>query len=88
MILDDLAPELCPIVQVIDDWNTNRKLGLLFEAKVGPGRLLVCGIDLRTNLQDRPVARQMRRSLLQYAASDAFDPETSSAVDELERLLK
>ena len=32
LILDDLPRELQPIVQVIDDWVTNRKLGLIFEA--------------------------------------------------------
>ncbi len=48
MILDDFPPDLRPIVQVIDDWNTNRKLGLIFEAKVGRGKLLVCSIDLRS----------------------------------------
>jgi hypothetical protein len=74
MILDQFAPKLRPIVQVIDDWNTNRKLGLIFEAKVGPGRLLVCSIDLRTSLNKRPVARQMLHSLIKYMESDRFAP--------------
>ena len=30
---------------MIDDWFTNRPLALLFEAKVGKGKLLVSGID-------------------------------------------
>ena len=38
--------KLRPVVQVIDDWVTNRKLGLIFEARVGSGKLLVCSIDL------------------------------------------
>ena len=88
MILDDLDAELRPIVQVIDDWNTNRKLGLVFEAKVRGGRLLVCSIDLRSDLDRRPVARQMLRSLLQYAAGTAFDPRASCSVDQLKALLK
>ena len=88
MILDDLDPELRPLVQVIDDWNTNRKLALLFEAKVRAGKLLVCSIDLTTNLANRPVARQMRCSLLQYAASDAFNPQHPCSLQQLETLLK
>ena len=74
MILDDLDEKIRPIVQVIDDWNTNRRLGLIFEAKVGPGKLLVCSIDLQTDLEHRPVARQMRHSLLSYMGSRAFKP--------------
>jgi len=74
MILDEFPATLRPIVQVIDDWNTNRRLGLVFEAKVGGGRLLVCSIDLRSNLAERPVARQMLHSLLRYMQSPAFAP--------------
>ncbi len=88
MLLDDLAAELRPIVQVIDDWNTNRKLGVLFEARVGAGKLLVCSIDLRNNLGRRPAARQMLYSLLQYTGSTAFDPQTSCSVDQLKALFK
>lgn len=79
MILNEMPPGLRPIVQVIDDWFTNRRLGLVFEARVGGGRLLVCGIDLSSDLDARPVARQMRASLLDYMAGDAFDPQ--QAVD-------
>jgi hypothetical protein len=76
MILDGLPAELRPAVQVIDDWNTCRKLGLVFEARVGTGRLLVCAADLNGDLAGRPAARQLRRSLLDYAAGPAFRPGT------------
>jgi hypothetical protein len=46
MIMDQLPPRLRPNVQVIDDWVTARRLGLLFEARVGRGKLMVCSIDL------------------------------------------
>ena len=75
IILDDFPPELRPIVQVIDDWTTNRRLGIIFEAGVAGGKLLVCGIDLRTGLDNRPVARQMLRSLIDYVSSDKFNPQ-------------
>jgi len=77
MILDDFPSDLRPVVQVIDDWFTNRRLGLIFEARVNGGSLLVCSIDLKTDLEKRPVARQMLRSLLSYVASPAFSPEES-----------
>ncbi len=83
MILDNLPTNLRPMVQVIDDWFTNRRLGLVFEAKVYDGSLLVCGIDLRTGLDTRPVARQMRESLLAYMDSVAF---AAALVGEAERI--
>ncbi len=76
IVLDRLPGDLRPIVQPIDDWNTNRKLGMIFECKVGPGKLLVCAADLSTDLSARPAARQLRASLLAYAASGAFNPKT------------
>jgi hypothetical protein len=88
MVLDKLAPRLRPIVQVIDDWNTNRKLGLLFEARIGRGKLLVCSIDLKSNLDARPVARQMLYSLLRYMESENFNPKEATDVRLIGNLLK
>ena len=42
MILDRLPQNYRPIVQVIDNIERNHKLGLLYELKVGNGKLLVC----------------------------------------------
>jgi len=75
MILDDLPRDLRPAVQVIDDWVTNRRLGLFFEAKVGRGKLAVCSIDLERDLDRNVVARQFRHSLMRYVASDRFRPK-------------
>jgi beta-galactosidase len=74
MNLDALPPQLTPIVSAIDDWNRNWKLGLVWEAKVGKGRLLVTTFDLEA---ESPVAKQLRRSLLNYAASDKFQPKVA-----------
>ena len=88
MVLDEFGAGFRPIVQVIDDWNSNRKLGLVFEAKVGKGKLLVCSIDLRSNLDERPVARQMLYSLLRYMGSSAFAPRLSVDTELIRSLLK
>src|SRR5262249_8597176 len=45
MVLDHLPGALRPLVQPIDTWFENRRLGLLFEANVGGGRLVVCSMD-------------------------------------------
>ena len=83
MILDQLPPGFKPIVQVIDDWFTARRLGLVFEARVGKGKLLVSSIDLETGLETNLVARQLRSSLLRYMTSDRFDPQTEITVEQL-----
>ena len=74
VILDATSPGYRPIVQVIDNFARNHKLGLLFETRVGKGKLLVCAIDLPA-LQDKPEARQFLSSLHCYAASPHFDPK-------------
>jgi hypothetical protein len=61
-----------PIVRVIDDWNHNRDLVLLAEAQIGPGRLIICAIDLVHGLENRPVARAFRKALALHAASPAI----------------
>ncbi|MEK4039379.1 hypothetical protein MHH49_17810 [Paenibacillus sp. FSL F4-0122] len=73
MVLDDTSTDYRPIVQVIDNVARQHKLGVVFEAKVGNGQLLICSIDLWSQ-QDRPEARQFMRSLLNYCASDRFAP--------------
>jgi hypothetical protein len=77
--LDNLPRGLQPIVQPIDDWNRNFKLGLIYECKVGSGKLMVCGLNLSS---DRVGAATLRRSLLDYMTSDRFQPATDvSAAD-------
>jgi beta-galactosidase len=73
--LGKLPRGLKPIVAAIDDWNRNWKLGVLFEARVGNGRLLVSAIDVVHNTS--PVAQQLQRSLLDYMAGAAFQPQSS-----------
>lgn len=77
MVLDDFPADYRPVVQLIDDWFTNRKLGILLEGKVGNGKLMVCSADLQKDLDKRPAARQLRQSILQYMASDRFNPPAS-----------
>ena len=86
VILDGSPREFRPVVQVIDNLERVHKLGLVFEARVGPGRLLVCAADLLA-LQDHPEARQLLHSLLAYAASDRFQPERELDASFLARVL-
>ena len=87
MVLDSLPKDFTPVVYLIDDWFTNRKLGLVYEARVGRGRLLVCSSDLATDLDKRPAAAQLRQSLLEYMASDRFQPSQPLTLEQLDDAL-
>ena len=88
MIMDDFPPDFRPIIHLIDDWFTNRKLGILFEAKVGNGRLMVCSVDLQNDIQKRPAAAQFRQSILEYMASDRFKPKKEVGIELVEDLFR
>ena len=70
---DDTSNDYRPMVQVIDNFVRNSKLGLIAETKVGKGKMLICAIDLLGH-QDKPEARQLLHSLLQYTGSNKFAP--------------
>ena len=88
ILLDSLAANLTPIVRIIDDWVSNRNLGLIFEAQVGKGRIVVSGTDLVNNLTSRPEAFQLRTSLLQYMNSKTFKPGTEIKPDVLAKVVR
>lgn len=75
MQLTDFPADFQPLVQSIDTWFVSRKLGMLFEAKVGKGKLVMTSMDINSNLEKRIVARQMRASIVKYMRSDAFAPQ-------------
>lgn len=76
VILDGLPKGFRPIVQSIDNVDRNHRLGLIFEARVGPGKLLACMSDL-ASMENKPEARQLLNSLVDYASSEKFSPSTS-----------
>lgn len=82
-ILD--GTELVPIVQMIDNFERNHRLGILFECRVGNGSLLVCTARL-SEIADRPEAAQFARGILAYAASDNFAPEQSADAEMLTKI--
>ena len=87
MVLDGMPKDFTPVVYLIDDWFTNRKLGLVYEAQVGKGRLLVCSSDLTSDLDQRPAAAQLRQSLLEYMASERFQPKQTLTLQQLDDAL-
>ncbi|HSL85408.1 MAG TPA: glycoside hydrolase family 2 TIM barrel-domain containing protein, partial [Bacteroidales bacterium] len=88
MIIDDLPAGLRPTIQPIDTWFENRRLSLAFEAKSGSGKLMVCSIDMKDDLDQRPVTKQLLSSLLDYMNSDSFDPEISVDLRQVRSLME
>lgn len=80
-------PDLDPVVEMIDDWFTARPLALIFEARVGKGHLIASGADLASDLQNRPVARQLRHSLVCYLSTAKSLPRQELTPAEVEALL-
>lgn len=73
---------LRPIVQVIDNPERVHRLGLLYEAQIGRGKLLVCTCRIREIIH-RPEVQQFLRSLTDYAHSDSFAPSVILTTEEL-----
>ena len=63
-----------PIVEIIDNFVNNRRLSMIYEGKVGPGKIIIASCDLFSDLENRPVAKQMLYSLLNYMNSAQFNP--------------
>lgn len=74
MNLNDFPKDYQPIVQPIDTWHVSRKLGMLIEARMLNGRVIMTTMDITSNLDKRLVARQLRYSILKYMKSDKFQP--------------
>ncbi|WP_207514224.1 exo-beta-1,4-galactosidase [Longitalea luteola] len=86
MHLEDFPKGFSPILQPIDTWFINRKLALLLEAKVGKGKLLLCSIDLKNDMSNRPAAFQLLHSLLDYMVSKEFNPAASVELSAIQAL--
>lgn len=72
--LDDISRDVELLVQAIPNFYNNHRQAILFEANVGKGKLLVCSIDILANLENKPVIKQFKRSILNYMESDVFQP--------------
>jgi len=86
--LHKLGDNIQPIVRIIDDWFTARSLGMIVELKVGKGKLLICSADLNTSDKNRPEARQLKNSLLNYMESESFNPGQTAAIANIRSLFR
>ncbi|WP_395048750.1 sugar-binding domain-containing protein [Flavobacterium sp.] len=76
-----------PIVEMVDNFANNRKLASLFEGSIGSGKLVIASFDLITDIEKRPVAKQMLISILNYMNDPSFKPEPIKNLDALKLIL-
>lgn len=88
MNLEDFPSGFKPIVQPIDTWFLNRRLALVFEAKVGKGKLIVSSANLSPDLKGAPAAQQLYFSLQQYMISAQFNPKYEVAFNTLKDIFE
>ena len=86
--LDAISPSVEPIVRVIDDWFTARPLALVFECRTSNGRLLISGIDLLSDQEKRPEAKQLLYSLKKYMAGNEFNPTTTVSIENIKAIIE
>lgn len=75
-----------PVIQSIDSYETNRKLGIAFEAKVRNGKLFVLCVDIEKNIKQRIATQQLITSVKNYVASELFDPAETLQPYEIDAL--
>ncbi len=73
MHLEDFPKGFKPIIQPIDTWFMNRKLGLIMEAKVGNGKLIISSANI-SDTSNGAAAKQLFYSIKKYMASAKFNP--------------
>ncbi len=77
-----------PVVEMIDNFVNNRRLALAYEGSVGSGKLMVVSMDLASKLNERPAARQMLVSLLDYMNSGRFQPKAIENPETFQQMLR
>jgi hypothetical protein len=88
VVLDQVGLKSKPIVQVIDAFSRNQKLGLVFEARVGGGHLIVCAADFSDVALQDPMRRQLRSSLLRYLEKTKTQPPDKLSEAQLDKLFQ
>lgn len=87
MIINSFPANLKPLIQPIDTWFENRRLALAFETKTDGGKLMVCSIDLKDRIDERPVSKQLLLSILNYMNSKSFNPQIEVDIKKVKGLM-
>ncbi|MFV0343145.1 MAG: family 43 glycosylhydrolase [Anaerocolumna sp.] len=80
-----LPPELKSIVTVMDSYARLRNLSILFECRVGSGRLMVSSMGLLEK-QEYPEVRALTNSILNYMSSKDFEPTQEITLESFHKI--
>lgn len=86
MHLENFSRYFRALIQLFDDWFHNRRPAILFETRVGNGKLVVPRPDLKANLAEHPAAKHPMFSLKIYMNFSKFNPEEAVDPDILKDL--
>jgi hypothetical protein len=71
-----------PIIEIATSYKNAHREAILFEYRVGEGKLLVCTANL-----DNKVGSWLKGEIMSYAASDEFSPALSITPEELHAII-
>ena len=74
-----------PIIDIASSDKFPIRQSMLFEYRVGAGRLLVCSLKFRDG---DPAASWLKARIVDYAASDAFEPSLAIAPNQLRAVIE
>jgi lysophospholipase L1-like esterase len=86
MQFTEFPDDFQPLVHSIDTWFISRKAGMMFEANVLNGRLVMTSMDITGQPDKRIAARQLCKSVLDYMHSDRFRPAATLTPDHIRML--
>ena len=72
---DSSGEKIEPLIRVLDDLDGIKNMGLLYEVKVGEGKLVVSSMGLNQLKDEYPEAQALYAAILSYMNSENFDPE-------------
>ena len=81
--LDLPSAQFAPIIEVASSYKNARREAMMFEYRVGTGRLFVSTLNLK---ESDPAAMWIKARIAEYAMSDEFDPKGSLTFGELDIL--
>ena len=82
-ILDGRRAPHDPIIDIASSYKNAHREAMLFEYKIGAGKLLVSTLNMA---EGDPAAEWLKGEMLRYAMSDKFSPKQAISVSELCRL--
>ena len=82
-VLDTRGVPHDPIIDIASTYKNAHREAMLFEYRIGAGKLLVTTLNMA---EGDPAAAWLRAEMLSYAAGDEFAPKQKLSIPELQRV--